>query len=199
CAPTPQPPARTEQSAGAAAQKDAALATEKKPPTRAASACSDCPPPGYPTDKTRCQECPQGMVAPSLNPMNQPQDEITAEAKAIVSELHAHHPMPGNTQKAVGLFAEMLRHTEDRLGLLAKLRASHERWRAFWQSQPAGAFRPQLWRWLVSGDWEAPPSDEAIEGLSRKLPSLFVDHEAERKKSIEQRDQKLMQELFPER
>lgn len=23
------------------------------------SECSDCPPPGYPTDKTRCLECPR--------------------------------------------------------------------------------------------------------------------------------------------
>lgn len=39
---------------------DAALSTEQsKDAANAAVLCSDCPPEGYPTDKTRCIECPR--------------------------------------------------------------------------------------------------------------------------------------------
>ena len=83
-------------------------------------------------------------------------------ATALLSELLAAHPQPGQPEKARSVLRDVLAQGAD----VATIRANHAAWCAWWELGQA-RFIPQLWRWLASGDWQFPPGPAA---MSRKMP-----------------------------
>ncbi len=82
------------------------------------------------------------------------------EAEALVAELMAMHPEPGNAPKAVVEAGKLLADApETAPATIESLRASHAAWRARWAEYAPGRFIPQLWRWIAEGDWRNSPVD----------------------------------------
>ena len=71
--------------------------------------------------------------------------------------LMKHYPERGLPLRGLEVLAHMLSEAEDPEKLAKQLQRSCDLWRGeHWIH--ARTFVPQLWRWLVSGDWQFPPT-----------------------------------------
>ena len=81
-------------------------------------------------------------------------------AAAVVAELMAVHPEPGNAPKAISEVEKLVASTPgEAAATLEALRTSHGLWRARWAGYAKDRFIPQLWRWVADGDWRNPPAE----------------------------------------
>jgi hypothetical protein len=83
----------------------------------------------------------------------------------LAAELAERHPEPGLLGRVPGEIRDVLRAVAPAMRdqVIARIRASHQRWRYFWADHPT-RFKPQLWRWLRDGDWAHPPAAAAFTG-----------------------------------
>jgi hypothetical protein len=100
-------------------------------------------------------------------------------AQKLMTELMAQHPEPGNLPKAVAAAEKLV--SNQGAEIVQTLRRSHALWCTHWETFPPGRFIPQLWRWIVDGDWENPPADR--KGV--KSENWLERRERERKESNE--------------
>jgi hypothetical protein len=89
------------------------------------------------------------------------QNASTVEAQALVEDLIAQHPEPGNPSRAVDEAAKLLSASPDSA---ATIRRNHAAWREHWATLDRQRFIPQLWRWLSTGEWKyAPAARRSVE------------------------------------
>jgi hypothetical protein len=79
-------------------------------------------------------------------------------SEALWQELVAVHPQPGKALAALEEIDRLLHENwQQAAKLVATLRSRHQQWREYWATLEAGAFIPQLWRWVKEGEWIVAP------------------------------------------
>ena len=176
-------------------EKNAAAAAQYTPGVEAASAASifvenepEKPTHPAPGGSGSLNENFPGHIAETEKgnfPKNFPGEIFPAQeaAAAVVAELMAVHPEPGNAPKAVAAVAKLVASKPGEVvATLEAVRASHASWRLRWAEYAPGRFIPQLWRWIAEGDWLNVP----VERKGVKSETWVEKRAREYKESVEE-------------
>jgi hypothetical protein len=86
---------------------------------------------------------------------DQPEPTVREAAEAIVDELMAVHPEPGNLPKAIAEAEKILASSPEGVpATVEAIRQAHAACRLKWADYGPGRFIPMLPKWLGDGDWK---------------------------------------------